>query len=221
MLDIFIDSAVQEDVLPLLETGLFSGVTTNPTLLRQAGVTLDTLPDLVETLRSAGARTVFAQTWGSTPDELAEHAALLRERCGEVGIKVPVGVAGLALVRRLKAEQVPTLLTGVYKREQILPAIQSGADWVAPYVGRMSDNGRDGVTQTIGMQRVLDAAGSSTRLLVASIRSAADVADMAEAGVDGFTISPARWRELVADELTDAAMDVFEAHMRDVVAQHI
>ncbi|WP_448073221.1 transaldolase family protein [Georgenia yuyongxinii] len=216
MFDIFIDSAVREDVLPLLETGIFAGVTTNPTLLRQAGITLDTLPALVETLRGAGARTVFVQTWGATQDELTQHAELLRGRCGDVGIKVPIGVAGLALVHQLKAQEVPTLLTGVYKREQILPAIQSGADWVAPYVGRMSDNGRDGVQQTIAMQRVLDSTGSATRLLVASIRSAGDVADMAEAGVNGFTMRPARWRELVEDELTTEAIETFENHMKDV-----
>lgn len=216
MFDIFIDSADQEEILPLLGTGLFSGVTTNPTLLKQSGLTLDSLPALVATLRRAGARTVFVQTWGSTEADLTRNAGLLRELCGDVGIKVPASVPGLTLVRQLKDDGVETLLTGVYKREQILPAIQSGADWVAPYVGRMTDSGRDGVGQTIAMQRVLDATASPTRLLVASIRSAADVADMAEAGVSGFTMRPARWRELLDDGLTTEALEVFDAHMRDV-----
>lgn len=217
MFDMFIDSAAEDEILPLLETGIFSGVTTNPTLLQQAGITLSTLPTLVDTVRRAGAQTVFAQTWGRTHRELADHAGRLRELCGDVAIKVPATVAGLSLVRELKDEGVSTLLTGVYKREQIIPAIQSGADWVAPYVGRMTDHGRDGVEQTIAMQRVLDATSSATRLLVASIRSAEEVGTMAEAGVDGFTLRPARWRELIDDGLTAEALEVFETHMSDVL----
>lgn len=216
MLDVFIDSAVEEEVVPLLCTGLFSGVTTNPTLLREAGVTLATLPPLVERLRRAGARSVFVQTWGSSRADLAAHSTLLRDLCGDVAIKVPLSVAGLAVVRELKEQDVETLVTGVYTHTQILPAIQSGADWVAPYVGRMTDNGRDGVRQTIAMHRVLSATGAASRLLVASTRSAEDVAVMAEAGVDGFTMRPARWHELVDDALTTQAVEVFEAHMRDV-----
>ena len=101
MLDLFLDTADLDAARPLLATGVFSGVTTNPTLLVRAGVTTADLPSLVGDLREAGARTVFVQTWGSTTEEMLRNARQVRETCGDVGVKIPVTHAGIAATLRL------------------------------------------------------------------------------------------------------------------------
>ena len=53
-------------------------------------------------------------------------------------------------------------------------------------------------------------AGSALRLLVASLRSADDLARLAAEGLDTFTISPSIAAELFAVEPTLAAADQFE-----------
>lgn len=209
-MQLFIDSAERALLAPLLETGLFRGVTTNPTLFARAGITLPLLPDFVRWLRDQGAGTIFIQVWGRTRDDYLRSAAQLLDGCGEVVIKVPVTPAGVAAVSALERDGVRTLLTGVYNHIQIVPAIAAGATYVAPYLGRMNDAGMDGIAEIRNMQTVLDRATTTSRLLVASVRTPRELTELAMCGVQDFTISPALWHEMLSEPLTDAAVSVFE-----------
>ena len=60
------------------------------------------------------------------------------------------------------------------------------------------------------MQRALNAVESSTRLLVASLRSPSDLIHLAAGGCDTFTISPEIARELLENPHTTAAAEQFE-----------
>lgn len=75
----------------------------------------------------------------------------------------------------------------------------------------MTDNGKDGFEQCTKMKRIVDGLGSSTRILVASIRDAKTIADLAVEGLDTYTFSPVVARELFDEPLTDAAAEEFEA----------
>jgi TalC/MipB family fructose-6-phosphate aldolase len=208
---LFIDSAEREHLEPLLKTGLFAGVTTNPTLLARAGVKLKELPELVTWVRANGAETVFVQAWGVTVEDYLTCAAELVDACGDVVVKVPATPAGVAAVRSLETRGIHTLLTAVYNHVQVVPAIIAGATYLAPYLGRMNDAGLDGVAEIAQMQTVIDKAHSAARLLVASIRTPDQLARLAMCGVQDFTIAPKLWWELLSEPLTDAAVGVFEA----------
>ena len=98
-----------------------------------------------------------------------------------------------------------------YAPHQALSAAALGAAYVAPYLGRLDDAGRDGAAEVGQMQAALRAVGAPTRLLVASIRDAATLPSLAAgAGCDTFTFSPAVARALCAESLTDAAAADFE-----------
>jgi transaldolase len=98
----------------------------------------------------------------------------------------------------------------------VLLAAALGADYIAPYLGRITDLGRDGHAELTRMQRIVESvarpvqAGVALRLLVASLRSVEDLARLAAEGLDTFTISPAIAAELFAVEPTLAAADQFE-----------
>ena len=207
----YLDSADLAEARPLLGTGLLAGLTTNPTLLQRAGVPNRELPALVAGAREAGARTVFVQTWGDGVQELTERGRWIRSLGDDVVVKVPVSAAGLQATARLSGEGVPVLATAVYAAAQVLPVIAAGARYVAPYLGRMDDNGRAGRAEVATMQRIVTAAGSDLRVLVASLRSVADVVALAELGVADFTLSATLWAALAADPLTDAAVEGFDA----------
>lgn len=211
MIRFYVDSADLDEVTPLLRTGLFAGLTTNPTLLQRAGVGNADIPQVVERARSAGAATVFVQAWGGQADELVRHGRWIARLGDDVVVKVPVTTDGLEATARLSSEGVPVLVTAVYRTSQVLPAIAAGARYVAPYLGRMDDAGRDGLGQVGAMQRIIDASGSDLRLLVASLRSADAVVALAQLGVTDFTLAPSVWTALSEDPLTASAVDVFEA----------
>ena len=78
------------------------------------------------------------------------------------------------------------------------------------HLQRMNDNGKDGFKECIRMQNIVDGLVSDTRILVASLRDAETLGDLAVEGLDTFTFSPNVARELFEERLTYAAADEFE-----------
>ncbi|KAH8096375.1 transaldolase/fructose-6-phosphate aldolase [Aureococcus anophagefferens] len=101
-------------------------------------------------------------------------------------------------------------MTACYAREQAVVANALRADYLAPYLGRMSDAGMNGLEECLAMQRALDGSRAHTRLLVASLRKARSVFDVVAAGSDA-TFSAAVAREFLGFERTEKAAAAFEA----------
>ncbi|MEB3332719.1 MAG: transaldolase family protein [Synechococcaceae cyanobacterium] len=212
-LRLLLDSAELNAWQAWLPTGLFHGLTTNPTLLRRAGVPcrIEALDALTSQARRLGCRELHLQAWGASAAELIacgqRLAGLDRER---VVVKLPLHHDGAAAARALIEAGVPVTLTACYDPPQVLVAAALGASYIAPYLGRISDLGRDGHAELQTMQRCLDGIGSGTRLLVASLRTPADLSRLAAAGVSSFTIAPAIAAALLEHPATLAAAAQFE-----------
>lgn len=137
----------------------------------------------------------------------------------------------------LRGGRVPArvTVTAVYSAQQSLLAQALGADYAAPYVGRMADaagSTSEAEAEVAAMARaarlpaplgggqgVVGSAASpqkQMRVLVASLRDAATMARLAAAGCDTFTFSPAVMEEVALGvEATTAAALAFEAAARE------
>lgn len=209
-----IDSADVHDWAELWPLGLFQGITTNPSLLRRAGLpcTVEALADLTDRALTFGCQELHLQAWGSTAEELLFHArALLALAPEQIVIKLPLTEGGLRSAASLLASGVRVTLTACYAPSQALAAAGLGATYVAPYLGRISDSGVDGRAEVIQMQRCLDGVGTTTRLLVASLRSLEDILTLAPLGVDTYTLSPSLAMQIWTHPLTELAASQFEA----------
>jgi transaldolase len=60
-----------------------------------------------------------------------------------VVVKVPVTEDGIAVAARLKRQKALVTSTAVYSSAQALAAIGAGVDFIAPYLGRMNNAGRN------------------------------------------------------------------------------
>ena len=209
-LRLFLDSADPQAWRQWLPSGLFRGITTNPTLLRRAGqpCSLEALERLCGQALELGAQELHLQAWGA--DLLGCGRALAALAPGRIWVKLPITRAGADAARALIAEGHAITFTACYEPAQVLAAIAIGADYIAPYLGRIGDLGRDGHGELVRMQRCVDGVGSPLRLLVASLRSPDDLARLAAEGLDTFTISPAIAAALFAVEPTEAAAAQFE-----------
>jgi TalC/MipB family fructose-6-phosphate aldolase len=205
---LYIDAADRSLIEELWGSGVFAGVTTNPTILDRADLGQRDVPDLYRWLTDLGVGTVYLQVVGRTRDEMLRSAEELRA-LGPVIVKVPATPAGFAAAGTLVEEGAQVLLTVVYHPVQALMARDMGIQGVAPYVGRMTDAGRDGVGSVLAMQQAIGA--EPTRILAASLRSADDITRLAAAGVPDFTLGAALARSVLDDELTRAAAEEFEA----------
>jgi TalC/MipB family fructose-6-phosphate aldolase len=215
---LYLDTADRAAAEDLLRTGLFAGLTTNPTILQRSGLGVADTPEIYEWAVAAGAREVFFQAWGEDADTLVERGQRLRELGPEVVVKVPASRAGAAACARLAAHGAPTLLTAVYAPGQVLVAAAAGATYIAPYLGRLNDAGRDGIAEVTAMQEVLAATGASTKILLASIRDVPSMVALARRGIDCFTIGPPVAEAFFAEHLTAAAVAAFEDAARETSA---
>jgi transaldolase len=213
-LRLFLDSADVKAWEEWLPSGLFHGITCNPTLLRRAGhpCRLDTLAALTRRALELGAGELHLQAWGA---DAQAYAACGRELAalapGQVLVKLPITRFGALAARELIALGMPVTLTAAYEPHQALVATALGATYLAPYLGRLLDLGRDGHAELIEMQRCLDGLDTPLRLLVASLRQPKDLTILAAAGLDTFTISPKLATSLFDIEATLQAAQQFEA----------
>lgn len=212
-LHLLLDSADPADWQQWLPSGLFRGVTTNPSLLRKAGrsCTIEGLADLSRQALALGAEEIHLQAWGLDAIAL-EHCGLELAALapGQALVKLPVTRPGAEAGHRLIAAGVPVTFTACYAVPQVLVAAALGARYIAPYLGRINDLGRDGLAELMTMQAALEGVGSSTRLLVASVRNCADLGRLAAARMDCCTLSPATAEALFSYQETEAAARCFE-----------
>jgi len=211
---LYLDTADRAAAEPLLATGVFAGLTTNPTILDRAGLGAADIADVHRWARAAGAAEVFLQTWGSDMAAMVDRGHRLRELGEDVVVKVPASREGAAACARLSADGIPTLLTAIYTPAQVMIAAAVGATYVAPYLGKLDENGRDGIATVTAMQEMLDASNSDTKILLASVREVGSMVTLARRGVQCYTIGVALAEALFDDELTAAAIAVFD----DVIA---
>jgi len=215
-LRLYVDSTEEKDWHHYLPTGIFYGVTTNPKLLTQTGIgfTIDRLAKLAQTAFDLGANEIHLQAWGFEMEQMLKIARELARIDQRVMVKVPITPAGILCARKLIAEGSNVTMTAVHSAQQVLIAIALGASYAAPYLGRMTDGGLNGIEEVTSMGRIVAAMDSPLRLLVASIRQTADLKTLAERGLNTFTLLPKIIDDLLENELTRQAVISFEEAAR-------
>ena len=199
---LYIDSADIAQIEACLPHPVIHGMTTNPTLLRRAGVSRADVPGLLARCIERGARQVQAQVHSAEADGILEDALELLRHCdeGQLVVKIPATRQGLQAGAHLIAQGVPVTWTAVYALEQAHFAAQLGAAYAAPYLGRLNDSGVDGLARIAQMQALVaqaPAARTRTRLLVASVRSRDAYLALLQLGVGAITIPPQLFAELM------------------------
>jgi transaldolase len=220
---IYLDSAeVSTWTLP---TGCpaIQGVTTNPSLVFQAGlpVNLTTYLQLIKAAADYGFNELMLQIPTNDAalalqwlDQLCPAAEIANVR---LTIKLPCHPDWLPTISAVQAKGQAILLTGLSNPVQLLWAKSLKAAFVAPYIGRLVADGRDVwpfMQACVAVQNEqVDASGGNKKgpaLLAASIKSPEVLTRLIAAGAAAVTLPPASLVAWSGDTLTEAAMDQFE-----------
>lgn len=194
------------------------GVTTNPTLILQAGlqVRLASYQRLIDQAAAAQMPELMLQLPAADVVQALEWTSALSKQAKAAGVvltlKLPCHPAWEPVARALAERGQPFLLTGVANPIQLLWAQRLNASYVAPYLGRLQADGRD-VWSLVQACVAVQAKGP--RLLAASIKSADALAQLVAQGAYAATLRPDFLRSLTVDSLTVSAMAQFDA---DVLA---
>ena len=207
-MQIFADTADTKVLAELIETGLIDGVTTNPSLIAKSG------RNILEVIKE-----ICAMCDGPISAEVAATDALTMIKEGEklakiasnVVIKVPLTGEGLKATKEFSSQGLMTNVTLCFSVPQALLAAKAGATYVSPFVGRLDDQGADGMQLIHDIRQVYDNYSFDTEILAASLRNNDHVAQAALAGADAATLPPQTFRDMFKHPLTDKGLQTFLA----------
>ena len=149
---IFADGADREGMLELYRNPLISGFTTNPTLMRKAGIT-DYKAFALDILKEIPDRPISFEVFSDEFEEMERQAREIASWGGNVYVKIPVtntrGEGSYPLIHRLSQAGVKVNATALMPLEQVKEvgaAISGGAPCcVSVFAGRIADTGVDPV----------------------------------------------------------------------------
>lgn len=213
---LYLDTADVNEWADLMPTGLFHGITTNPLLASRAGLDYPQIDwnDMAAKARDLGAQELHAQVYGAS-ESYQEWAGVLYEVGRAQGIetivKIPLTNQAIRTVGSVNNLGGRVLMTACYDAKQMFVATALGADFIAPYFGRMLENQIDAFDHLAQMKAVENNSEKPCKVLVASLRNTDQMCQLAQQGQDAFTISPAIARALLDDPLSIKAVEEFEA----------
>ncbi|MGK0736130.1 fructose-6-phosphate aldolase [Yokenella regensburgei] len=208
-MELYLDTSDVAAVKRLARIFPLAGVTTNPSIVASGKVALESLlPALREALGGSGM--LFAQVMATTAEGMVQDARKLRAIVPDLVVKVPVTAEGLAAIKLLKAEGIPTLGTAVYGAAQGLLAALAGAEYIAPYVNRVDAQGGDGIQTVAELQLLLTLHAPHAKVLAASFKTPRQALDCLLAGCESITLPLDVAQQFIASPAVDAAVKKFE-----------
>jgi len=207
---LFLDSAIIKDIDSRLGSGVISGITTNPTLIKKSGREPDDVyADLIQDL---SVEDVSIEVNGKSADQLIENGIKYGKLwVDQATIKLPCTPNGIQACKMLNFMGIRTNMTLVFSVSQAILCALAGATYVSPFVGRLDDNGHDGIGLIREIAKVYCHNRTDTKILAASIRDAATVGKAFQAGAHICTIPPKVFDDMYKHVLTDKGLFQFLA----------
>lgn len=137
--------------------------------------------------------------------------AILENVDNKVYVKVPVTEEGLKAIRILKSEGVGITATAIYTTTQGLLAMESGADYIAPYYNRMENMNIDPRTVIQSFAQMIDTYNYNTVILAASFKNIAQVNESFMCGAQTATMDVDILRVAMSMPAIQKAVDDFAA----------
>lgn len=202
----FIDTGMVEEIKEAATWGIVDGVTTNPSLIAKTG---RTQTDVIKEICSLIDGPISAEVISTETDGMLKEAAEIAKWHDNVVIKLPLTIDGIAACKKLTEQGVKTNVTLCFSPNQALLAAKAGATYISPFIGRLDDNGHDGMALIEEIRTIYDNYGYQTQILAASIRHATHVRDAALVGADVITAPYSVLKTLYKHPLTDNGLEAF------------
>jgi transaldolase len=205
-MQIFLDTAILDEIKNGAATGLVDGVTTNPSLAAKAGREYN---EVLKEICSIIKGPVSAETVSADAEGMAKEGIEFSKIAKNIVVKVPMTVEGMKACQKLSKKGIKVNVTLVFSANQALFAAKSGAFIVSPFVGRLDDIGHVGMDLIKDIRLIYDNYKFTTQILVASVRNPIHVLDAAKIGADIATVPYSVFEQLFKHSLTDIGIKKF------------
>ena len=213
---IFLDTSDVDVVKYHCQTGLIDGVTTNPTLMMQAGRNpVKVISEISSLFTAVGS--ISAEVVADTAEEMVLQSEQYHSISDNVTIKVPCTYEGLKACKVLSDRNIKVNVTLIFSLSQSILAAKAGATYISPFVGRCEDNNIDGIDLISSIKRVFTLNSiTTTNILAASIRNLDHINDSYKAGADIVTLPPKIFEEMYKHSLTDQGLAQFDKDWKEL-----
>ena len=198
-MEIYLDTGNIEEIKEAASTGLLNGVTTNPSLIAREGRDFKTVIKEIISIMKKNSKsfTVSAEVTDLTNSQtMIKQGRELSKIDNHILVKVPLTFEGLKAVKKLSDEKIKCNVTLCFSASQALLAAKAGAWCVSPFIGRIDDEGYDGIEVLREIKQVFENYNIKTKILGASIRSPKHINSAMKIGCDIVTIPAAIFKKM-------------------------
>lgn len=223
---IFADGADKAGILEMYAQPYIKGMTTNPTLMRKAGIQ-DYKAFAREVLAAVPDRPISFEVFSDDFSEMERQAMEIAGWGNNVYVKIPVTntkrESACRLVKKLSASKVKVNVTALMTLSQVSDVVAALDPHVPSYVsvfaGRIADTGRDPVPLMTNAVAILKAAPAA-ELIWASPRELLNIFQADEIGCHVITVTNDILKKLslVGYDLTDYSLDTVKMFHADAAA---
>ena len=219
---IYADGADREGLIKLYADPLIKGLTTNPTLMRKAGIT-DFEAFAKDVLLVVKDKPISFEIFGNTFPEMIRQARKISAWQSNVYVKIPItdveGASSAPVIEELSKDGIKLNITAILTLEQVestLAVIQPGpAAILSIFAGRIADTGRD-PEPTFRAAKKLIKNRPSTQLLWGSVREVFNIVQADRCECDIVTVP----YDILAKALKMRDMDLTQLSMETVQMFH-
>lgn len=225
LVKIYSDGADKASMLENARNPLIKGLTTNPTLMRKAGIT-DYVAFSRDILAAIKDKPISFEVFADDFAEMERQADLIASWGDNVYVKIPItnseGLSSIPLIRRLTSRGVKLNVTAILTLKQVAEtcdALRGGAPAVVSvFAGRIADTGRDPTPVMMAAKELCQAAGSQVELLWASTREVLNIVQAEQCGCDIITVTPdiiKKLNTMVNQDLTQLSLETVRMFKTD------
>jgi transaldolase len=223
---IFADGADLEGILKLAADPLIAGFTTNPTLMRKAGIS-DYSTFAKQLLEQVTRHPISFEVFADDAEEMRRQARMISSWGENVYVKIPVttteGESMAPLARELSEEGVKVNVTALFTPAQvelITDALKNGApSYISVFAGRVADAGVDPIPIMARSMEIMRAAPRA-ELIWASPREILNILQADQVGCHIITVTHDLLGKLgsIGKSLEQFSLDTVQMFHRDAVS---
>ncbi|MDT8308173.1 MAG: transaldolase family protein [Bacteroidales bacterium] len=213
-MELYLDSANINEIEEASKLGIIHGLTTTPTFMHRDGIT-----DIDATIIKLAEMVPVLQV-----EALGEkHQDIIYEahRLIELGLdskktvfKIPVSIEGIIACRALIDEGLLVNIHLVYTVQQAYMALNAGASYVCPLVGRLQDQGHDALSLVEQCVDTVDRYNYASKIMFSSVRHPEHVRNALNIGVHACTIPWKVMKLCFHNHFTEIGTQQFFEHTR-------
>ncbi len=186
---IYSDGADRASMLEMNANPKITGITTNPSLMKKAGIT-DYRGFCKDVLTQVTEKPISFEVFADDIDEMKRQALEIKTWGKNVYVKIPItnsrGDSTIPLVKELSHAGVKLNVTALFTIEQVkatCDAVKGGSPTiVSVFAGRLADTGVDPMPLMRESRELCIAAGKDVELLWASTREVYNIVQAEETG---------------------------------------